>query len=919
MKKQKYRIIGVIAILILVASIIIIPQVFAIEYITEEEEAVAGTCSDPTYKYGLYIEQDENRGVAQYVLRRDKSSVGSCGKDADGFDPLADDLKITSVSGYGSTAVGQTISMNDEVILGGDSLMVTIGGTSTLKVTLGKPNAEEEEESGGGLFGWITGVVEEWVDSSITVKYSVVQEESFSYPIDTSTLETVTSVTGSYESSAPPSFDEIVEKAKNAGHNYDSTTVKNTLFGEDESFNGLKCNPDIKDASGNIIDRNQEIELKDASGNVIGTTTNYYQERNSDYFYATETTQGDSLTYTYNYAPGIQKTENKGPVCERTCEEAVKVEYGMPVASKAGLCFEYKVKVTSYVKCKTTITAEAPQKPSGSYCNPAPKCQARGGGALRKLPQAGPTEEFDNCINECDGGKYSEKCSLKCYKQVYGKNPKTKLSINYEDYSIEKMAAASSYSLATCLEDNKKYYGCYYKSGGKMLWASYTRNQNGSGSAPTYNLSDLGRWYLDQNGYNLWNLRSNSGSVCNAQTATRCYVADAQGFFRRDYRNSGLCTDECSWRTDQCAGQYLNPGTALKDYEDNLNKYQAAVASCEVAATCSTTTAEFTISVDYTEKGTGTKKTVKFPYSTGKDKLPSRGTGITGGTSSSDDTTIIDFAGCYKDSGVDNEYMTEWGFPGAWIHNKTGDVQYEPTSAEGYHFESGKYCLPLNAADVNAEWWEYAETTGCYVNVPDPTEWNIMAETKDFGYFGWNIRMRCFYAVANEVCDLDINGCCTNIPPPGGGGGPTPTPDDESTVINYRIRSVDLDNLFPNAGTRETGFNWTNKAQIPADKDPNYSIDIDALVADIQAKGTAGTYTDNELEYSFELTPEILREIRSDNKRKGYDWDYGTYSKRDDRSVNFYNSDFFGNFFSSSEMKKNAVKGKNNSYIGGGY
>lgn len=895
MKKQKYsRIIGVISILILVASLIVIPQVFAIEYEEEEEMAEAGTCSDPTYKFGVYIVQEEDdNGNNQYVLRRSRNVTGQCGPESDGFDPLVGDLKITSVSGIGSIAVGQTISMNDEITLGGDSLLVTFGNKSSVQVILEKVT-EESAGNGNVLEGILGGLIDGYT-SSITVKFSIVQEDAVNSQIDTSHLDTVNSATGTSQTATTPEFEaifnDIYTKAQNAGHAYveKGHDIPTTILDE------LKCSKDIKDASGNVIDR----------------TTNYYQERNSGYFYASQTTQGDSLTYIYNYAPGEPPATQTTPhVCEKTCEEAVKVEYGMPVASKAGLCFEYKVKVSSYVKCRTTTTASAPQRPTGSYCDPAPKCYSAGG-TLRRLPQAGPTEDFDSCISECDGGKYSEKCSLKCYKQVYGKNPKSKLSINYEDYAVQKLAnTEDDYSLEDCLEDNKDYYGCYYKSGGKMLWASYRRNQSGE-TGVTYNRSDLGRWYIDT-GYDIWNLGDNDGNICNPQTALRCYVADTQGILRRNYRNSGLCDDVCSWRTDQCSGQYLNPGTALKDYEDNVNRYNAAVNSCAAAASCSTSTAEFTISVDYTDKDTGTRETVSFPYST--DKLSSRGATTIVRTSSNADSTIIDYAGCYKDTGADNEYMTEWGFPGSWIHNKTGDVVYDNPNDTIYHFESGKYCLPLNAKEVNGDWWEYSETdNGCYVGVPSPDEWNISAETNKFGYFGWNIKMKCFYAIRNKVCDLDINGCCINPGGPGGPGGPTITPPtEESTVINYRIRSVDLNDLFPNEGTRETGFNWTSAATIPASKDAKYAVDPEVLKNEIEAKGIDGTYQDSELDYSFTLTPELLRKIRHYNKSNGYDKFEGTISTAHDRSVNSYTSNILTPYYVDA-FNRHTTLGTNNS------
>ena len=914
MKKQKYRIIGVIAILLLVLSIVVIPRVSALG-----DAGISGaeTCSNPAYKYGLYIEQDENDGNVQYILRRINSS--SC---TDSDKPL----KISNVSGYGSSVVGRTINVGEEIILGGDSVMVNSGNVSKVTVGLIREGEEEEveEETGNPWLDLFGAIVDSFSDSTILVEYSVIEEQAVTGQIDTSGLETATPGSGGGTTITTPEFDaifnDIYTKAQSAGHTYNGATLNSQMLGENESFNGLKCSPTIKDASGNLIDN---------SG------TNYYQEVNSDYFYAEEKTLGDSLTYTYNYVQGgtpVKQTIDHA--CERICQEALKVEYGMPVSSKAGLCFEYKVKVTSYVKCTTTTTATPPPKPSGQYCNPAPKCVSQEG-TLRDLPQAGPTEEFDSCVNECDGGKYSEKCSLKCYKKVYGKNPKTKLAVNFEDYTAQRLADASSYSLSKCLEDNKDYYGCYYKDGSKMKWASYNREQTGNLTDRSYYLKDLGRWYIDQfnrGSYNLHNIGNNSGLVCNSQI-DKCYIVDKDGFFRRDYKNSGLCKDICEWRTDQCAGQYMNPGTAISDYKENLQKYKDAVASCEAAASCSTTTAEFTISADYNYNngGTVTTKRVNFPYSdsgTSKDKLGSRGAASIVRTDTNSNTTILDYDGCYKASGAENEYMTEWGFPGTWIHNKTGALSYKPTTSEGYYLEAGKYCLPLNALSVNTEWWEYAETTGCYTSAPVPKQYNIIAETNKFGYFGWNLRIRCFYAVRNEACNKDAGDlCCDPVDECETGDSENDCDactggncdDKEGTVINYRIRSVDLDNLFPNETERETGFNWTSEATISTSKDPNYAVDPEMLKANIEAKGTENTYTPGELEYSFELTPEILREIRKDNKKQSYDELHGDYKTVAGRSVNFYTSNFFTKFFNSNQYKNLANLGRNNSneYIGG--
>ena len=154
----------------------------------------------------------------------------------------------------------------------------------------------------------------------------------------------------------------------------------------------------------------------------------YYKAENTKYLMKSEVkTLEKKLVYKYHYScldRGKKvKTVNAG-ACKIKCEEAVKVEYGPPVASKAGLCFEYKVRVTSRVNCG--VVAEPPKPESGKLCTPLPAC-SRSGGAVHR--QGGPSENFDNCVKSCDGGVYSDRCTNKCYKKVYGStNVKSKYS-----------------------------------------------------------------------------------------------------------------------------------------------------------------------------------------------------------------------------------------------------------------------------------------------------------------------------------------------------------------------------------------------------------------------------------------------------------------------------------------------------------
>ena len=57
-------------------------------------------------------------------------------------------------------------------------------------------------------------------------------------------------------------------------------------------------------------------------------------------------------------------------------------------------------------------TTSVPTEADKPYCLPAPWCYNKYLGWIR---QAGPTEEFESCVEKCDGGKYTSECNNKCY------------------------------------------------------------------------------------------------------------------------------------------------------------------------------------------------------------------------------------------------------------------------------------------------------------------------------------------------------------------------------------------------------------------------------------------------------------------------------------------------------------------------
>lgn len=942
MKKCKSGIIGVVFIIILLACVAIIPQIYAEEAtttVTQEELS----CEDLATKYGLFIETTDEPD--QYKIIKDP--VTSCGgkvhSDAS--------FKIISVNGVVDTNGATLTKTNNEATVKARLMHAT---DDTYYISIVVQNVEnpnetidikytvEQEGAGRGSAGKTntnyyglcatfrqTAIAQNGVsffETALPYCYQTTVSVNYTETELQKKIDSIVSLWTAYQNqnnTGTADFNAIFNDIKTKAHKYPTTNV---VLDPLNTTLTLKCAYDkVKTGADTPVTYTNEY------GDSI-SSIDYYL--NKDYYYSSATTVDGEVKYVYNFAPGHTITDTQ-QACERTCEEAVKVEYGPPIASKAGLCFEYKVKVTSYVKCTAKVIANPPEQFTG-YCNPSPICRYSGG--VRNLEQAGPKEDYERCIKSCDGGKYTEKCSLKCYKEVYG-SINTKLAINYETAKAEKLAMSTDttlYSVADCMKDNEGYFGCYAYEGDTILWRSHLNyDLEGTFQQTTWNRRyALGRWYIDRvykqaDGTYLdeWNgnanyVRNNGGynilgiyESCKDNTGAHCgrYVSDQDGIYRRNY-GSTLCDDNCNWRTDVClktadsvqGNEYLNPGTIEKDALANQEAYEDAVRSCIGTATCSEHTAEFTISLTYDTTTNEVKKqnTVTFPFDTKKDTLIANKTNnITDRSRSS----ILDFDGCYKNKDVGNHYMTEWSFPGTYIHNKTGEISFQrPDVTDGWYYDDKKFCMPLDADSVNVKWWEwYKLGNTCYTRSDIESElagksgtsngYNIKATAKKFGYFGWNFDINCFYGLRNEICNVQENGCCGA------------SSKESNGVSNYTFRSVAINNLFPNAveegvvdpDKREIGFNWTSKAL--SIKNDKYVVDPAALIDHIES-GAATLYSDdaNNLDYKFYLTPATLAKIKSYNNNNDYaSWD-GTVELVN--GIKVYQSNLFRNVGSHTKV-----------------
>ena len=602
-------------------------------------------------------------------------------------------------------------------------------------------------------------------------------------------------------------------------------------------------------------------------------------------------------TQTYYVSAKETQTYESGNKCVKECEELVTVEYGPPQATKAGLCFEYEVQVKSEVNCQTKYTGTKPLKSNYKVCKIKPRCNDD----TVYSDQAGPEEEFDSCISDCDGGKYSQKCIDRCYKKVYGNTIYIDLSyvdkqnptnMTYSLLNDNKLNCTDENAIALRAELLEKENCSYKYNGDAIVWSCP--------SDVTY-WEKLGRYYFETQAKAKQTLKSMSdyavGGVykCTEARAGRPgrhyrYYID-QGGFKRWCGNYGNLTSEvcyrgcnevCYWYIDQSTGScnpkenpfyngqtgvitpashvFLNNSDLEEDYAAALSTYTEEVKKCKSEAVCNTTSSTFTIEVnnDYIDKS-GVIKTNKVDFSA----VVSEKGNITG-----DKKIILKADGTCYENATSPQALVKWSIPGTWINNKTGDIKYDTSAGSGWSFKKNNFCTMLNSANVNTKWWNWKLLSEADESVPGITEkkeeakaaavaetpkYNIKATAKNFGKFKFNIEVQCFYAIDENP----------TTPPPG--------------ELNYRIRSVDTTDLFPSedgidtntslnpsATGRAAGFNWTDAAK--NNNNPDYEIDPVSLIGKIQT--TTDTYESSNLDYEFVLDRSSL--IKLKNKKSNF-------------------------------------------------
>lgn len=671
-------------------------------------------------------------------------------------------------------------------------------------------------------------------------------------------------------------------------------------------------------------------------------------------------------------------------VCKTKCREQVEVTYGPPKSVVAGQCFTYEVEIKSKVVCNASINLESlPKYEDYAPCLLKAHCNNLNG----YEEQAGPNDQFDQCIQECDGGAYSQSCINSCYNKVYDQkqssntniNKNKKINNNLETVKIYAEDTLAIKDLLTNKNAAKKVvndsaaYGCpsvsgnpttteiqnVYKYVNSHVTGEYKNSSqdivytpkggcewNNYGYAYFRDLQITARTVCNDRGLN-WQVGSTGCKPTNepCSASNGCYVgikrSGAKYIANNGFKRSQSCSETCKWINtgvdvsgNSCS--YLDQGEAQSQYVSDIENYTAAVTKClNKSATCvdKGETATFVMSAN-TDIQNGTenqtcdssygsqKNCLSWKKTPIKNKLEDNREAIDKKTEQSNN--IIKFMGgsCATEKS-DWIYHTILTFPGAWINNKNGEISYNKQDEKYYKHYSGNYCTPLNAKNVNANWWLWDQYIKSGKTTQEFEKWattsdskklvyNIFSRIKKFGLYNWSMDVGCFYAIQNQTIPADIPGFDTDpkpTPTPGtvpagcknskcipecSGSDCKPT-DVDTSFDNFTSKSISTTTMFPSskktstssidkAGVkklsytdklsspqkiakspkRSEGYNWNVEATNLSVK--GYPVTPSSLVKKIES---TETYDNNELDYDITITPNNIKAIKAIKGKKG--------------------------------------------------
>lgn len=569
--------------------------------------------------------------------------------------------------------------------------------------------------------------------------------------------------------------------------------------------------------------------------------------------------------------------EAKNDLCIVTCQEQIQVTYDPPVATKAGLCFQYKVTVKSKVTCKTEKNGDIKWPTPPETCDFSPICSGNA-----QETQAGPIEEFDSCIQNCDGGKYSQTCINSCYKKVYENkdsnaqktsssttktsNNTTSLqnnsesilkleSTNDEYHNIEgcKTNAEIKKNASTCAQ---KFYELkqkdprgHYEKDNSTTWYTHIWKKDSNVAGTTLDpstddwIESIKRsspYYFRDYATSLKTIQSFYGvnNGLNGYGEARKYIID-NGGVKRQRTNSYKCYEVCGFISNSSDNCVSNNEALVTYYSRIYDLIETSLSQCTSKAECKEGEATFDMSVDNKaitaddqkdnpsewsakNKTNNDAQTCYNPTGDIKMFIPlganidlENNNNIYGTNCSINPNNGIN-GKCY---GKDNKkywqhYKTTITFPGTWIDLKTG--------RRYYHNDSNNTSTLREKPNYYCVGYNYKPVNEQWwdwkINQnADPDKLSSVTKKITYNIFAeFKDFGKYNWGFSDEKQAIKCFYALSNkvTTCTGENCNPSCTGDEcYTTIDNVRLRPVDQSDLFAGRTGNQIGFNWTSAAQ----------------------------------------------------------------------------------------------------------
>ena len=611
---------------------------------------------------------------------------------------------------------------------------------------------------------------------------------------------------------------------------------------------------------------------------------------------------------TYTYASKLSTAGYEGQFgtyWDALCTETVTVTFDTPRAlTAAGAAFTYPSTITVSRQC-TPYQVIAPQ--FKTQCKYTVECW---GGPANHTgePGAGPNDEFDSCIMQCDGGSYTQNCIDSCYSSVY-ENQATDSLITSFNFFTENYTAA---------ERTATISGCNSGSIGKV-WPGRTRLPLSSCSYDTGNIHSGG---------------SSSGTSCGrgSCTSTTCTSTHGVTYTYYDtcnatgdiagtacyevYTSSPNCIEvfKCgnTWFVDknnsipytdayaiqeyekliaQSNLEYSKLQAAMQQFKDNENSIDVAIKDSYTGETHGPESGyEAVIKYSYVDKETGEQSYLtaeEYKQKTGTD--PTLGTATTYGSSQTIQYANHGQAENYQSitiQGYEVNKSYEIILPEMYVSNvNIGDYKYGLTTNDekaGYTNGGNKYYTHILSPGINdvLVWDNYTTVSDLQ---REHTITNNIKVTYSLGTWNQiqNSTIDCFYGIADNSTFTPEPECtgenCYNQP-----CGPNDICDNNGLI--YIWRTIDLYDMFPanetlSGGERQPRWNWSLAAIDVTNQ--RYPVNPDKVIENIESKGDTIYGNEEELDYAIQLTRENIRNLRS------YNATHGSYTDFEDMTCTY--------------------------------